>query len=259
MIWVRVRIYDKIFDRLNYLYIFTSYFYNSLLMCAWSCSWSPEDCNDCNFLKYEIIAKLWNKLNKSDLKALDTVFDYIKELPEKVKNPIRKNGEHYLVHLIETTRILLDISSGLTLEQVAIALLHDAIEDVKENDINELTILFWHKIAPSVKKLSKKDIPNSGYSKERYQELKRERNIEYLESLKDLDDFELDVKFADRIHNLRTLIWLPREDIELCIEDTIKYFVPLAKLRNKKAYKLLMSELIALRVHLVSQKANSKF
>lgn len=228
-------------------------------MCSWTCSWSPEDCNDCNSLKNDIISKFWDKISKNDIKALDSVFDYIKKLPEKVKNPIRKNWEHYLVHLIETTRILLDISSGLTLEQIVIALLHDAIEDVEEVGINELTRLFWHKIASSVEKLSKKDISKEWFSDEEYKLLKRKRDIEYLESLKDLDDFELDVKFADRIHNLRTLIWLPIEAIELCIEDTVKYFLPLAKLRNKKAYNLLISQLFTLRVYLVSLRANSKF
>lgn len=226
-------------------------------MCSISCVWSPANCDCCESLKNEIIQKLWDNVNESDKKVLDKVFDYIKDIPKNYpKLAIRKNWEHYLVHFVETTRILLDISNELTLEQITIALLHDAIEDVEEIGINELTRLFWYDIASSVERLSKKNISKEWLSEEEYEKLKAKRNIEYFESLKNLSNRELDVKFSDRIHNLRTLKWLKRSFIERTLDETIKYFVPLAKERNKKAYNLMMQEIVNIICYLNKEEFN---
>lgn len=229
-------------------------------MCFTSCSGSRDNCNDCDSLKAEIIEKFNIDNNSWDMELLEKVFFYIKLLTQR--NPeisIRKNWDNYLKHLLETAKILFWISSNLTIEQVITALLHDAIEDVIEIDFEEMKDIFWKQIALSVKKLSKRYISKEWLSEEEYKKLKKERNIEFLEWLKYFSDFELDVKFADRIHNLRTLYNLERSFIERTIDETIKYYLPLARERNKKAYDLMYEEIIKLIKYLQKDELDNIF
>lgn len=74
-------------------------------------------------------------------------------------------------------------------------------------------------------------------------ELKGERNHEYFSGLDGLDNDELSAKFADRLHNLRTLDGCSREKQQSAVDSTIKYFLPVAKKRNLIAYNLLVYEI----------------
>lgn len=58
-----------------------------------------------------------------------------------------------------------------------------------------------------------------------------------------LNDDYLDVKFADRIDNLRDMEHLTREEIEKKIKETNKYFIHVAETRNPTAHKLLLDAL----------------
>jgi (p)ppGpp synthase/HD superfamily hydrolase len=61
----------------------------------------------------------------------------------------------------------------------------------------------------------------------------------------ELEDDILDIKFADRIHNLRTLD-LPgveKEKLIRKIHETEKYFMKLAQSRNTVAYELMLIEI----------------
>lgn len=69
---------------------------------------------------------------------------------------------------------------------------------------------------------------------------KERRNEDYFGHLEDLNDDYLDVKFADRIHNLRDTRWLTREKAIRKVKETQKYFLEVAKNRNTKAYDLMM-------------------
>lgn len=72
---------------------------------------------------------------------------------------------------------------------------------------------------------------------------KERRNKDYFGHLEDLNDDYLDVKFADRIHNLRDMSWLTKEKTLRKIAETEKYFLEVAKKRNPTAYNLMMTEI----------------
>lgn len=214
----------------------------------------------CLWLSDEICDKLNIKNWSEEFNFLQKTFDYIKKIPERnPKMKKRKNWEDYIVHLVETARILLEISNNLSFKQVIVALLHDSIEDIiEENDVveEELKNLFWEDIAKSVRKLSKDDLPKN-LEEEHREHLKRIRNAKYCENLENLDDFELNVKFADKIHNLRTLYWLEKKFIERYFHDACKYYLPLAQKRNKKAANLMFEELVKIYKYLHEDKIDN--
>lgn len=72
---------------------------------------------------------------------------------------------------------------------------------------------------------------------------KERRDDDYFGHLDELDDNCLDVKFADRIHNLRDNSGVGKKKKARTIEVTKKYFLALAKSRNPVAYELMMHEI----------------
>lgn len=84
-------------------------------------------------------------------------------------------------------------------------------------------------------------------------EIARElRNEDYFWNMDVLDDDTLNVKFADRIHNLRTIYNLSNDDIKRKVRETKKYFLKVAKKRNPNAYKLIVIELTKIEIYLNS-------
>lgn len=186
----------------------------------------------------------------------------------EVKNSNWEN-ERYFEHLKSVAYILLEELSSPTLEKIILWLLHDSIEDIPNLTFEILKWLFWEKIANATNKLSKKDWRNYLNEEEinhiescekkcifdeEYKTIKSNakelRNLDYFWHMDQLEDWILDVKFADRIHNLRTLKWCERWKIIRKIEETKKYFIDLAKKRNYKAFEILENEIKKLEEYL---------
>jgi len=72
---------------------------------------------------------------------------------------------------------------------------------------------------------------------------KEGRNKDYFGHLEWLNDDEIDVKFADRIHNLRDIEGITKEKALRKIKETKKYFLHVAKKRNPTAYNLMTIEI----------------
>ena len=72
---------------------------------------------------------------------------------------------------------------------------------------------------------------------------KERRNEEYFGHLDKLNDDYLDVKLADRIHNLRDVSWITKEKALRKIAETEKYFLSVSEKRNPTAYGLIMREI----------------
>lgn len=76
---------------------------------------------------------------------------------------------------------------------------------------------------------------------------KERRNEDYFGHLDQLNDDYLDVKFADRIHNLRDMSWVTKEKAMRKIVETEKYFLSVAEKRNPIAYTLMLHEITRLK------------
>ena len=131
----------------------------------------------------------------------------------------RKSGEPYLVHLVETAKILAELKmDGKT---VAAGLLHDSVEDGVATE-EELEKKFGCDIAFMVDGVTK-------LGKVRYRGLKRHN-----ESLRKLfvatskDIRVLIIKFADRLHNMRTLEYVRADKQVRIATETLEIYAPLA-------------------------------
>src|SRR5512132_3597527 len=132
----------------------------------------------------------------------------------------RASGDPYFSHPIEVAAILTDLK--LDDSTIAAALLHDTIEDTEATRA-EIDSLFGRDIGTLVEgltKLKKLDLVTK--------EAKQAENLRKL-LLAIADDVRvLLIKLADRLHNMRTLGYMPPEARRRVAEETLDIYAPLA-------------------------------
>src|SRR6476469_1305972 len=132
----------------------------------------------------------------------------------------RASGDPYFSHPIEVAAILTDLK--LDDATIAAALLHDTIEDT-ETTRAEIDSLFGHDIGTLVEgltKLKRLDLVTK--------EAKQAENLRKLLLAIAADVRVLLVKLADRLHNMRTLHFMPLEARRRAAEETLEIYAPLA-------------------------------
>lgn len=133
---------------------------------------------------------------------------------------VRKSGEPYLVHPLEVANILAELK--LDVVTVAVGLLHDVVEDT----LTTLEIIeeyFGKEIAHLVDGLTKiANIPASSVEEKQAENLRKML-------LAMVDDVRVIlVKLADRLHNMRTLQYLPLEKRRRIAQETLDVYAPIA-------------------------------
>lgn len=160
----------------------------------------------------------YQKLSVTDKKmirlALDTAVD-------AHKNQRRKSGEPYILHPIAVAKIVAD-DIGLGAPSIAAALLHDVVEDTKYT-IDDVESIHGVKIAKIVDGLTK----ISSLKKDKNVSLQAENFRKMLLTLND-DARVIIIKIADRLHNMRTMDFMPRHKQIKIASETLYIYAPLA-------------------------------
>ncbi|MCB0279837.1 MAG: bifunctional (p)ppGpp synthetase/guanosine-3',5'-bis(diphosphate) 3'-pyrophosphohydrolase [Calditrichaeota bacterium] len=154
---------------------------------------------------------------KPDLKLLDKAYSFA---IEKHIDQRRKSGEPYFDHLFNVAKILAELK--LDVITIVCGLLHDSIEDttVTYQVIEEE---FGPEVAELVDGVTK--ITNLSVKS---QELKQAENFRKM-ILSTANDLRVIlIKFADRLHNMRTLNHMPPEKRTRISQETRDVYAPLA-------------------------------
>jgi RelA/SpoT family (p)ppGpp synthetase len=132
----------------------------------------------------------------------------------------RASGDPYFSHPIEVAAILTDLK--LDDATIAAALLHDTIEDTEATRA-EIDTLFGRDIGTLVEgltKLKKLDLVTK--------EAKQAENLRKLLLAIAADVRVLLIKLADRLHNMRTLHFMPVDARRRVADETLEIYAPLA-------------------------------
>ena len=132
----------------------------------------------------------------------------------------RKSGEPYIIHPVAVAKILAQF--GMDNETVIAGLLHDSIEDTGYTR-EQLAEDFDEKIADLVEGVTK--LTNISYDSSEAAQAENFRKM-FLAMSKDIR--VLIVKLADRLHNMRTLEYMPTEKRITKAMETLEIYAPLA-------------------------------
>ena len=173
-----------------------------------------------------LIDDAWQDLKRScdkickgddDRNLINRAFFLAKEAHQGVR---RRSGEPYLLHPIAVAKIVIE-EIGLGVKSVVAALLHDVVEDT-DYTIEDIERIFGQKIASMVDGLTKMSgVFNADTSAQ------AEYFRKVLLTLSD-DVRVILIKIADRLHNMRTLGYMPKDKQIKITGETIHLFAPLA-------------------------------
>jgi len=148
---------------------------------------------------------------------------------DKHSNQKRLSGEEYIIHPLSVAKILAEMKLDET--TIVGALLHDIIEDSPVT-AEEIEQEFGKKIRDLVEGVTVLgEIDFSNLPDQEIQEIKFQHEIEnlrrfFLAMAKDIR--VVIIKLADRLHNMRTLEFLPIADQKRISRETLEIFAPLA-------------------------------
>ena len=153
-------------------------------------------------------------------------FEFANEAHKGVR---RRSGEPYILHPIAVAKIVVD-EIGLGCKSICAALLHDVVEDT-DFTVEDIQRLFGDKIASLVDGLTKiktaLDNDNKNKGKETRISLQAENFRRILVTLNDDVRIVL-IKLADRLHNVRTIQFMPEYKRDKILSETMYLFIPLA-------------------------------
>jgi len=167
--------------------------------------------------QFELVERVQAYNPATDEQLLNKAYVYAMQ---KHGTQMRASGDPYFAHPLEVAAILTDLK--LDDATIAVGLLHDTIEDTDATRA-EIDQLFGAEIGEIVDGLTKIERLNLVSREEAQAE-----NLRKLLLAISADVRVLLVKLADRLHNMRTLEFMPPEKRKRIAEETMDIYAPLA-------------------------------
>jgi guanosine-3',5'-bis(diphosphate) 3'-pyrophosphohydrolase len=165
----------------------------------------------------DILGKISRYLPGADLSPIEKAYVFSAKVHQ---GQVRLSGEPYLVHPLEVASVLADMKMDIA--TVASGLLHDTVEDTYAT-MEEIKETFGAEIAALVDGLTK--ISKITLATHEEQQAENFRKM-LLAMAKDIRIVL--IKLADRMHNMRTLEYLPPESQIKIAQETLDIYAPLA-------------------------------
>jgi guanosine-3',5'-bis(diphosphate) 3'-pyrophosphohydrolase len=165
----------------------------------------------------ELVAKLRQNRPADDSESLRRAYDFA---AEQHKSQKRESGEPYLSHPLEVAHVLADMR--LDVMTLTAALLHDVVEDtqVPHARISDLFGSDVAQLVEGVTKISRLDLLAP--------EARQAENLRKMLLAMVNDVRVVVIKLADRLHNMRTLEFLPVEKQQRIARETLDVYAPIA-------------------------------
>ena len=163
----------------------------------------------------------------ADQEQYDLVLKAFEFANEAHRNVRRRSGEPYILHPIAVAKIVVQ-EIGLGCKSICAALLHDVVEDTQYT-ADDIRQVFGEKIASLVEGLTKikTALDNDSLKDKPSRSLQAENFKRILLTLNDDARIVL-IKLADRLHNVRTIQYMPEYKREKILSETMYIFIPLA-------------------------------
>ena len=180
---------------------------------------------------YEVIARDYADLKEAarkrcadsaELDVIQKAFDFANEAHKGVR---RRSGEPYILHPIAVAKIVVS-NIGLGYKSIVAALLHDVVEDTHYT-VENIKSLFGEKVATIVDGLTKIKTVLDNEDKAEQKSIQAENFKRILLTLND-DVRVVLIKLADRLHNCRTIEFMPEHKRDKILSETMFVFIPLA-------------------------------
>ena len=165
--------------------------------------------------------------SEEELEVVKKAFDFANHAHRNVR---RRSGEPYILHPIEVANIVVN-NIGLGYKSISAALLHDVVEDT-DYTVDDIRNLFGDKIATLVDGLTKiktvLDNEDKNKSDDLYSKSVQAENFKRILLTLNDDVRVVLIKLADRLHNCRTIGYMPEHKRDKILSETMFIFIPLA-------------------------------
>lgn len=153
----------------------------------------------------------------ADINIIIKAYEYAQN---KHEDQYRRSGEKYIIHPIEVATILTELE--LDVATIAAAIMHDVVEDTDTTN-EQMINMFGEEIATLVDGVTK--LGKIDYKSKEENQTENLRKM-FMAMAKDVR--VVLIKLADRLHNMRTLKFMPPRKAREKSKETIEIFAPIA-------------------------------
>lgn len=187
---------------------------------------------DTDVLIVEIIDMIKTYAPNANTDTVYTAYKFAKSLHE---GQMRKSGDPYIVHPVEVAYIAAQLSLDAT--AITACLLHDVVEDTNCT-YEDVATLFGEPVAELVDGVTK--LKQIKYSSREEQQVENLRKM-FLAMAKDIR--VVVIKLIDRLHNMRTMSFMPRHKQLRISKETLDVYAPLSHRLGMSKIKIELEDL----------------
>lgn len=165
----------------------------------------------------DIIALVGKNFSSQELPMMNKAFHFAREAH---KDQLRLSGDPYFIHVLEVAKILAEMEMDPV--TVIAGLLHDVVEDTGIN-LKEVEEEFTPEIAQLVDGVTKISELHFSSLEEKQAENFRKMIFSMIQDIR-----VIMIKFADRLHNMRTITHMPKIKQQRIAIETREIYAPLA-------------------------------